>query len=46
MTALAGAALLTAGQTISAGLGWTLTGASVHLQPAAEEKVSDAALVT
>jgi len=39
-TALAGAALLAAGQTISAGLAWTLASAPGHLQPAAAQALN------
>ena len=43
VTALAGAALLAAGQTIGAGLSWTLATAAGHLQPAAAQALSAAA---
>jgi hypothetical protein len=43
VTALAGAALLAAGQTISAGLSWSLAAAPGHLQPAAAQALNTAA---
>jgi hypothetical protein len=42
-TALAGAALLAAGQTIGAGLGWTLSAAPGQLAPAAAQALNAAA---
>jgi hypothetical protein len=42
-TALAGAVLLAAGQTIGAGLSWTLAAAPGHLQPAAAQALNAAA---
>src|SRR5262249_8734155 len=43
VTALAGAALLAAGQTIGAGLSWTLAAAPGQLQPAAAQALNAAA---
>lgn len=43
MTALAGAALLAAGQTIGAGLSWTLAAAPGQLQPRAAQALNAAA---
>jgi len=42
-TALGGAVLLAAGQTIGAGLSWTLAAAPGHLQPAAAQALNAAA---
>jgi hypothetical protein len=42
-TALAGAALLAAGQTIGTGLSWSLAAAPGHLQPAAAQALNTAA---
>ena len=43
VTAIAGAALLAAGQTIGAGLSWTLAASAGHLQPAAAQALNSAA---